>query len=75
MAWKIDAFAVLPPTGGCTRRGACTMVAAMQFPDSTFAALRIRADDADESHSWRRLLLLALVLTIAAASAGLLAGG
>jgi len=45
----------------------------MQFPDSTFAALRIRADD--ESHSWRRLLLLALVLTIAAASAGLLAGG
>jgi len=47
----------------------------MQFPDSTFAALRIHADDADESHSWRRLLLLALVLTIAAASAGLLAGG
>jgi len=46
----------------------------MQFPDSTFASLRIRADD-DESHSWRRLLLLALVLTIAAASAGLLAGG
>jgi len=27
------------------------MVAAMQFPDSTFAALRIRANDADESHS------------------------
>jgi len=47
----------------------------MQFPDSTFASLRIRADDADESHSWRRLLQLALVLTIAAASAGLLAGG
>jgi len=36
--------------------------------------LRIPADDG-ESHSWRRLLLLALVLTIAAASAGLLAGG
>jgi hypothetical protein len=48
---------------------------AMQFPDSTFAALRISADDRDESHSWRRLLLLALVLTVAAASAGLLAGG
>jgi hypothetical protein len=48
---------------------------AMRFPDSTFAALRIGADDADESHSWRRLLLLAIVLTIAAASAGLLAGG
>ena len=48
---------------------------AMQFPDSTFAALRIGADDADESHSWRRLLLLAIVLTIAAAGAGLLAGG
>jgi hypothetical protein len=51
------------------------MVAGMQFPDSTFAALRIRANDVDESHSWRRLLLLAVVLTIAAASAGLLAGG
>ena len=48
---------------------------AMRFPDSTFAALRIGADNADESHSWRRLLLLALVLTVAAASAGLLAGG
>jgi hypothetical protein len=48
---------------------------AMQFPDSTFAALRIGIDDADESRSWRRLLLLALVLTVAAASAGLLAGG
>jgi len=47
----------------------------MQFPDSTFAALRIRPDDADESHSWRRLLWLGRVLTIAAASAGLLAGG
>ena len=47
----------------------------MQFPDSTFAALRIRADDVGDSHSWRRLLLLAIVLTIAAASAGLLAGG
>lgn len=47
----------------------------MRFPDSTFAALRIGVDDADESHSWRRLLLLALVLTIAAVSAGLLAGG
>ena len=47
---------------------------AMQFPDSTFAALRIGVDDADESHSWPRLLLLALVLTIAAASAGLARG-
>lgn len=48
---------------------------AMQFSDSTFAALRLNADNAGGSHSWRRLLLLALVLTIAAASAGLLAGG
>ena len=48
---------------------------AMQFPDSTFAAMRVSADNADESHSWRRLLLLALVLTVAAASAGMLAGG
>jgi hypothetical protein len=46
----------------------------MQFPDSTFAALRIAAVD-DESTSWGRLLWLALVLTIAAVSAGLLAGG
>jgi hypothetical protein len=48
---------------------------AMRFPDSTFAALRISVDDADESHSWPRVLLLALVLTVAAVSAGLLAGG
>ncbi len=48
---------------------------AMQFPDSTFAALRIRTDSSDESHAWGRLLVLAVVLTIAAASAGLLAGG
>jgi hypothetical protein len=48
---------------------------AMQFPDSTFAALRIGADRRDESHVWGRLLVLALILTIAAASAGLLAGG
>jgi hypothetical protein len=47
----------------------------MRFPDSSFAALRVSADNADESHSWRRLLLLALVLTVAAASAGMLAGG
>jgi len=47
----------------------------MQFPDSTFAALRIAADAADESAGWGRLLWLAIVLTIAAVSAGLLAGG
>jgi hypothetical protein len=47
----------------------------MQFPDSTLSALRIAGDDADESNTWGRLLWLALVLTIAAASAGLLAGG
>lgn len=54
---------------------ACTKVAVMQFPDSTFAALGLGADRSDESHAWGRLLLLALILTIAAASAGLLAGG
>lgn len=47
----------------------------MQFPDSTFARLQLDADRNDESYAWRRLLLLAVVLTIAAASAGLLAGG
>ena len=47
----------------------------MQFPDSTFARLQLDADRSDESYAWRRLLFLAVVLTIAAASAGLLAGG
>ena len=47
----------------------------MQFPDSTLAHLQIDADRSDESYAWRRLLYLAVVLTIAAASAGLLAGG
>jgi hypothetical protein len=56
-------------------RVACTMVACMQFPDSTFAALGLHADASDESFRWGRLLALALVLTVAAASAGLLAGG
>ena len=53
----------------------CTMVAPMKFPDSTFAALGLHADASDQSSRWGRLLVLALVLTIAAASAGLLAGG
>jgi hypothetical protein len=47
----------------------------MQFPDSTFAALRVATDNADESATWGRLLWLAIVLTIAAVSAGLLVGG
>jgi hypothetical protein len=47
----------------------------MRFPDSTFAALRLSGEGGDESFRWGRLLLLAVVLTIAAASAGLLAGG
>jgi len=47
----------------------------MQFPDATFSAMRLPGADADESFRWGRLLLLAVVLTIAAASAGLLAGG
>jgi len=48
---------------------------AMQFPDSTLSALRIAAGPDDESAGWGRLLWLAIVLTIAAVSAGLLAGG
>jgi len=47
----------------------------MPFPDSTLARLQIDIDRSDESYAWRRLLFLAVVLTIAAASAGLLAGG
>jgi hypothetical protein len=46
----------------------------MRFPDSTFAALRLPGDSADDSFRWGRLLLLALALTIVAASAGLIAG-
>ena len=46
----------------------------MQFPDSTFAALRIGGDDADEA-GWGRLLAVAIALTVAAVCAGLLAGG
>ena len=49
--------------------------ARMQFPDSTFTALRLTADTDDEAAGWGRLLWLAIVLTIAAVSAGLLAGG
>jgi hypothetical protein len=45
----------------------------MQFSDSTFAALRIDSDSVDRSSL--RLFWLALALTLAAASAGLLAGG
>jgi hypothetical protein len=47
----------------------------MRFPDSTFAALRLPGESTDESFRWGRLLLLAIALTIVAASAGLLAGG
>jgi hypothetical protein len=47
----------------------------MQFPDSSFAALRIGGDNADDGGGWGRLLWLAIVLTISAVSAGWLAGG
>ena len=47
----------------------------MRFPDSTLAALRLAPDADDESAGWGRLLWLAFVLTVAAVSAGLLAGG
>ena len=45
----------------------------MQFPDSTFSALRIDGDRFDRS--WTRLLWLAVALPLVAASAGVLAGG
>ena len=47
----------------------------MQFPDSTFAALRLAADADAETAGRSRLLWLALVLTVAAVSAGWIAGG
>jgi hypothetical protein len=49
--------------------------ARMHFPDSTFTALRIAAETDEEAAGWGRPLWLAIVLTIAAVSAGLLAGG
>jgi hypothetical protein len=45
----------------------------MQFSDSTFSALRIESDNVDRPLV--RLFWLAVVLTLAAASAGFLAGG
>ncbi|MEO6898059.1 MAG: hypothetical protein ABI218_15590 [Caldimonas sp.] len=45
----------------------------MQFSDSTFAALRIDSETVEPP--WTRLLWLAVALTLAAASAGFLAGG
>ena len=43
----------------------------VDFSDSTFAALNLR----EEPLHWGPMLVLALVLTLAAASAGILAGG
>ena len=43
----------------------------VDFSDSTFAALNLP----EEPFDWGRMLVLALVLTLAAASAGILAGG
>ena len=45
----------------------------MQFPDSTYAALRLDADRVELP--WARLLWVAVALTGAAACVGLLAGG
>ncbi|MGZ8259526.1 MAG: hypothetical protein ACXWUL_03120 [Caldimonas sp.] len=70
---RIDAFADFLRAGDA-RASTFHYRLGMQFPDSTFAALRIAPDD-DGSASWGRLLWLAIVLTIAAVSAGLLAGG
>ena len=44
----------------------------MDMPDSTFARLDAQIED---PLGWRGLALLALVLTVAAMSAGLLIGG
>jgi hypothetical protein len=42
---------------------------AMQFSDSTLAALNLGVE---EPHDWSRVLFLAVILTVAAASAALL---
>ena len=48
------------------------IVSPVDFSDSTFAALNLAPE---EPLSWGRMLGLALILTFAAASAGILAGG
>jgi hypothetical protein len=55
------------------KRGGLPYRRRMQFSDSTFAALRVDSDSFDRW--WIRRLVHAVVLTLAAASAGLLAGG
>ena len=50
----------------------CAYGRAMDMPDSTFARLDAQIED---PLGWRGLALLALVLTVAAMSAGLLIGG
>jgi hypothetical protein len=59
---------------GDARRSRLPYCPDMRFPDSTFAALAINGES-DEPFRWGRLMLLAIALTIAAASAGLVAGG
>ena len=53
----------------CARLFASSYRAGMQFPDSTLAALDLRMD---EPLHWSRVLLVAMVVTIAAVSAALL---
>lgn len=65
MLWRIVR------TLGDVRAGCRPYRPPMQFPDSTFAAL----DQAAEPFRIGRLLVLAIVLTLAAVSAGLLVGG
>ena len=54
-------------------RGVLPYREAMQFSDSTFAALRIDSDSVEPT--WTRLLWLAIALTSIAACVGLFAGG
>ena len=72
---RIEQLRRASSTRGMRAKRACPMVGPCSSPTPPSLRCAFRGDDADESFRWGRLLLLAVVLTIAAASAGLLAGG
>ena len=71
-ACRIARFACFILSVGDARLRQAPYRSCMQFPDSTFAALDISIE---EPSGFGSLLVLAIVLTLAAVSAGLLVSG